>query len=214
MLQASDTAEAFETCRAYPISIQLPTPLRDAELLWLSEHNAPLGFEQTAEGVLIVTPPTGSRGNRGELELITQLVIWNKRVTFGEIRGISGGVLLPKGGQYQADAFAIAAGIWSEVPMEARDDGYPPTLPTAAFELISPGNLTATGFTKEFEKKLADYERSAVPLVVLLQPKSESATIRRPGHADETTDAKVLVFPELSGLELDVSAIYAACNKP
>jgi Uma2 family endonuclease len=95
--------------------------------------------------------------------------------------------------------------------MAARDDGYPPALPTAAFELISPGNLTATGFTKEFEKKLADYERSAVPLVVLLQPKSESATIRRPGHPDEATDAKIL---ELPGLQLDVSAIYGACNKP
>jgi Uma2 family endonuclease len=195
------------------ISLQLPAPLSDAELLWLSAHNESLTFEQTAEGLLIVTPPTGSRGNRGEITLITQLKIWNDRVNFGEIRGISGGVLLPKGGQYQADGFAISAGAWEEVPESQRDDGYPPVLPTAAFELISPANLISRGYSKEFQIKLDDYERSVVPLVVLLHPKTEHAVIKRPGRERETTTAKILTFPELPGLKLDAEAIYNDCNR-
>jgi hypothetical protein len=80
-----------------PTSLQLPAPLTDAELLWLSAHNESLTFEQTAGGLLIITPPTGSRGNRGEFNLAAQLVNWNDRTHFGEVRGISGGVLLPTG---------------------------------------------------------------------------------------------------------------------
>jgi Uma2 family endonuclease len=199
---------------ARPMSILLPKPLSDAELLWLSAHNAALRFEQTAEGELILTPPTGSRGNRGEFRLITQIVNWNDRTGFGEIRGIAGGVLLPKGGQYQADTFVISAASWDEVPLNKRDDGYPPAMPTAAFELISPANRTASGYSEEFKKKLRDYERSEIPLVVLLHPETEHAVIRRPGREDETTTARVLTFVELPELKLDVGAIYADCNRP
>jgi hypothetical protein len=56
--------------------------------------------------------------------------------------------------------------------------------------------LTATGYAKEFAKKLEDYERSAIPVVVLLHPNKEHAIIRR-----------------LPGLELDAGAIYADCNR-
>ncbi len=89
------------------MSLQLPSPLSDEDLLWLSAHNESLTFEQTADGLLIISPPTGSRGNRGEFRLATALMNWNDRTRFGEIRGISGGVLLPEGGQYQADGFVL-----------------------------------------------------------------------------------------------------------
>jgi Uma2 family endonuclease len=197
-----------------PISLKLPTPLGDAELLWLSAHNEGLHFEQTATGVLVLSPPTGGRGNRGEIELVTQLDNWNKRTNFGVVLGISGGVLLPKGGQYEPDTAPISRAAWDAVPIERRDDGFVPVLPTAVFELLSPANLSTTGYTKEFTLKLEDYKRSEVPLVVLLHPKTKHAVIGRPGRADETFVAKVLAFPELPGLELDVAAIYAAVNTP
>ena len=204
----------FETIvPARQTSLRLPNQLSDAELLWLSAHNASVTFEQTADGLLIMTPPTGSRGNRGEIGLITQLKTWNDRVCFGEIRGISGGVLLPKGGQYQADGCVISAAAWEAVPDSRRDDGFPPVLPTAVFELISPANIAATGYTKEFALKLNDYKRSAILVVVLLHPQQERAVIRRPERADEITAAKALTFAELPGLELNAGAIYDDCNR-
>jgi Uma2 family endonuclease len=86
-------------------------------------------------------------------------------------------------------------------------------MPTGAFELLSPANLTATGYTKEFTKKLEEFERSAISVVVLLDPKKEHAIIKRPGREDETTVVKILTFPELPGLELDAGTIYADCNR-
>jgi hypothetical protein len=48
----------------------------------------------------------------------------------------------------------------------------------------------------------------------LLDPRTESAILKRPLREDETTTAKRLTFRELPGLELDAGAIYAACNNP
>jgi Uma2 family endonuclease len=120
--------------------------------------------------------------------------------------------LLPKGGKYQADGFAFPAREWAKVPIDLINSPYPPAFPTAAFELLSPANVTTTGYTIEFTKKLADYEASAVPLVVLLNPKNEHAIIRRPGRPEETSSAKILAFAELPGLELDAGEIYDDCN--
>jgi hypothetical protein len=46
---------------ARPFGLQLPAPLTDAELLWLSAHNEGIRFEQSADGELILSPPTGVR---------------------------------------------------------------------------------------------------------------------------------------------------------
>jgi Uma2 family endonuclease len=72
--------------------------------------------------------------------------------------------------------------------------------------------VTVRGYTLEFTKKLEDYERSAVTLVVLLHPKKEHAIIRRPGSPEATATARVLTFPELPELELHVGEIYDDCN--
>jgi len=197
-----------------PITLRFPAPLDDDELLWLSANNQTFGFEQTAEGDLVVSPPTNSPGNHGELLLVTQLTMWNERTKFGAVRGISGGVELPRGGKREPDAFAVAGALWYELPVADRKRGFVPVLPSAIFELLSPKNVTVSGFTFEFQVTLGDYARSMVPLVVLLDPRIESAFIHRPGREAETTAANALTFPALPGLELDVSAIYAACNNP
>jgi Uma2 family endonuclease len=129
------------------------------------------------------------------------------------VRGISGGVHLPEGGDYAPDAFVVERAAWDALAAEDQDRAYVPVLPVAAFELISPANVTATGFRQEFAVKLEAYERSAVPLVVLLHPKTESATLRRAGRTEEISTARRLRFDELTGLELDVAKIYAASRR-
>jgi Uma2 family endonuclease len=210
--EPAETAE--DSPLLYPITIKLPAPLDDDMLLWLSANNRRFGFEQSAEGDLILSPPTNSPGNHGELLLTTQLINWNDRTKFGEVRGISGGVQLPKGGQREPDAFVVPRATWDEVRIEDRRKGYVPVLPVAAFELLSPKNVRAGGFRYEFMQTLVDYERSAVPLVVVLDPRTELSTIRRPRAPQEVLADSVLRFPELPGLELDVKAIYKACNNP
>jgi Uma2 family endonuclease len=205
---------ALEIPLSGPLGIRFPSPLPNETLVWLSEHNPTLEFEQTSEGHLIVSPPTSSPGNAGELELTTQLVTWNKATGFGVVRGIAGGVLLPKGGEYAPDGFVVARADWDAVPVEGHATTYVPVLPRAIFELLSPSNKISGGFEHKFREKLGDYEKSEVPLVVLLDPESAITKIRRPGRDEETLMVNVVTFPELPGLELDVAAIYAACNEP
>jgi Uma2 family endonuclease len=207
-------APLLEARLSGPLGIRFPSPLPTETLVWLSEHNPLLEFEQTSEGHLIVSPPTASPGNRGELELITQLVIWNKATGFGEVRGISGGVLLPQGGDYAPDGFVVPQADWDALRVEDRAATYVPVLPRAIFELLSPSNKAAGGFDREFQEKLDDYENSAVPLVVLLDPETAITTMRRPGRDDESTTANVVTFAELPDLNLNVAVIYAACINP
>jgi Uma2 family endonuclease len=199
---------------ADPLILRLPEHLSAGALLALADANPTLRFEQSSRGYLIVSPPTGSLGNRGEMELVRQLGDWNRRTRFGEVRGLTGGVELPGGGQYQPDAFVIARSAWDALPLADRNKGYVPVLPAVVLALLSPSNKTAEGFSREFQEKLEDLERSRVPLVVLLDPEREATEVRRLKHEPETIRKPLVTFAELPGLELDVAAIFAACNTP
>jgi Uma2 family endonuclease len=204
---------ALEESPIRPIAIKFPVPLSDEMLLWLGLHNTGIHIEQSAEGELILSPFTGSRGQRGEGELYFQIIAWNKRTEFGEVRGPNGGIELPKGGQYGPDVTVMTQAAWDAVPDDAIDRAFIPVLPTAVFELLSPTNLTASGYEPSFQRKLDAYERSSVPLVVLLNPQTVTAAIRRPGQDEVKSLEALLRFDELPDLVLDVSAIYEACNK-
>jgi Uma2 family endonuclease len=196
-----------------PFAMLMPERLSEAALVALGAANPLLKFEQSSDGYLIVSP-TGSSGNKGELRLVAQIVNWNDQVTFGEVRGLTGCVRLPAGGDYAPDVFIVSSNDWAGVVNEDRHKVYVPVLPTAIFELLSPSNKTASGFDSEFELKLTDCARSGVPLVVLLDPEQESTTIRRPGREDEVVAKSIVTFDELPGLALNVAAIFDACNNP
>jgi Uma2 family endonuclease len=117
------------------------------------------------------------------------------------------------GGDYAPDAFVVSAHRWDALT-DAEIDGvvWIPVLPTAVFELLSASNKTADGYTREFQLKLDDCERSAVPLVALLDPDTETTIVRRPGHAQERFTMPTVTFTDLPGLELDVATIFAACK--
>jgi Uma2 family endonuclease len=196
-----------------PFSFKIPTLLDDAALVWLCTNNTGLQFEQTSEGELIVSPPTGNLGNRAEGMLFSQFVVWNARTRFGEVRGLTGGVHLPRGGDYAPDVYVLTRAEWDAVPDDRVNDLYLPALPIAVVELLSRSNLTTAGYTPTFEKKLKDYALSAVPLVLLLNPNLEKAIVRRPGQDEVTLTQQLLTFPELPGLELDVASVYTAAKK-
>ena len=206
--------EAIANASPSPIRvIRFPAPLDDETLVWLGANNHGLGFTQTAEGELIVTPPTGSLGNRGEVLLLNQFVNWNERTHFGEVRGLTGGVHLPLGGDFDPDVFVVTQADFEEIPDADINKGFLPTLPITVVELLSEANLTATGYTKEFDLKLKAYRNNAVPLVLLINPKIQTTFVRRPNQDETSKVDGLLSFVELPGLVLEVAPLYRACNQ-
>jgi Uma2 family endonuclease len=134
---------------AHPLVLRLPELPSDDALVSLGDANPLLRFEQSSRGYLIVSPPTASPGNRGEIKLITQIDAWNERVGYGEVRGLTGGIELPKGGQYAPDAFVIARLDWNALASGDRNKVFVPVLPTAVLELLSPSNKTASARTSK-----------------------------------------------------------------
>jgi Uma2 family endonuclease len=193
-----------------PVALLLPQPYSEPALTELALRNPQYFIEQSSKGNLTLSPPTAASGNEGELELAIQVRAWNRVTRFGKVGAMTAGIRLPAGGDYIPDVYVVPQHVWDAAPTKDRAGaGYVSVLPVALFELLSPGNRTAKGFTAEFQDKLDDYERSLVPLVVLLDPKPQTTTMRRPGREPQTTKATRVTFDELPGLELDVAAIFA-----
>jgi Uma2 family endonuclease len=209
----STTASVREGAPLRPVAIKFRAPLGDEMLLWLGSHNTSILIEQSAQGEVILGPFTGSRGQRGEAELYFQIIAWNKRTNFGEVRGPNRGIELPKGGQYGPDVTVMTQAAWDDVPDDAIDRAFIPVLTTAVFELLWPSTLTATGYEPTFQQKLDAYERSSVPLVVLRNPSTVTTAIRRPGRDEVKSAEAVHRFDELPDLFLVVSAVCEACNQ-
>src|SRR5215467_7375036 len=75
----SRTALATETTAFYPMNIRVSW-LTDELFVRLCEENPELRLELTAQGELIITPPTGSETGWRNNEASFSLTAWSKRV--------------------------------------------------------------------------------------------------------------------------------------
>ena len=112
-----------------------PSVPTDEELEYLNARNAPLRFERTLEGELVVTPPTGYSTGRQNSELVRQLGNWNLEHGHGAVLESSTGVTL---GQLHGapDAGWISGERDRTIPKEKRAH-FLPVPPELVFELMS-----------------------------------------------------------------------------
>jgi len=188
------------------IAFQPTHPITDEELLLLSERNPGMRFERSARGELIVAPPTGMRGGFGEAELIGQLYVWARRDGRGFVSSSNGGIKLPNSAIFALDASWISRDRWKAIP-EADREGFARIAPDAAFELLSLGDTLA-----QLRAKAAEFLANGTRLVVLLDPRSRTVELHRPGGATESHlhPEKIALDPELPGCILDAQAIFGA----
>jgi Uma2 family endonuclease len=58
--------------------------LTDEQFYQLCIQNPELAIEQNAEGVLLVMPPVGGESGNQEMELGTDLALWNRQTQLGK----------------------------------------------------------------------------------------------------------------------------------
>jgi Uma2 family endonuclease len=170
----------------------------------LAAENDVLQLERTADGHLIVLPPTGSETGSRCSELNLQLAGWNKRMRLGVSFGSSTGFTLSNGAIRSPDASWISTERWAAVPGDLRHR-FAPIDPDFAIELVSPSDSM-----REVRTKVEDYVECNVRLTWIINPKTRIVEIYRPGLAPEIVrDASVLsAEPELPGFELDLDSIF------
>jgi Uma2 family endonuclease len=176
--------------------------LTDEQFFQLCQNNRDLRLERTAEGELIIMPPTGWESGNRNSRLTQRLGNWTDADGNGLAFDSSTGFKLPNGANRSPDASWVKRErILALNPDPAR---FLPLAPDFVVELRS-----ANDSLKELQQKMQEYIKNGVRLGWLIDPQNQRVEIYRPGQ-----DVEVLQSPHnlsgedvLPGFMLDLAQI-------
>lgn len=164
-----------------------------ADFAAIAAVNRDLQLERTADGTLIVNPPTGSESGKRNLSIGAQLWIWAEA---NEILGVafdsSAGFELPNGAIRAPDASWVRRDRWEALSQEEKE-GFAPLCPDFVIELRSKRDRLAT-----LQEKMREYLANGARLGWLIDPQNQRVEIYRSGR-----EVEVLEQPDqLSGEDI------------
>lgn len=177
--------------------------LSDEVFEQLCQANRDVQLERTAQGELIVMPPTGGEtGDRND-EMSFQLRAWNKQTRLGKTFNADTGFRLPNGATRSPDASWLPSKIWESLTPEQRRS-FPPVCPDFVVELRSPSDSLPV-----VQAKVQEYLSNGARLGWLIDPQNRRVEIYRPGQAIEIVEAPASLSGEdvLPGFVLDLEEI-------
>ncbi|MCS7080064.1 MAG: Uma2 family endonuclease [Chloracidobacterium sp.] len=176
----------------------------DEQFERLCRQNRDLRIEMTAEGDLILMPPTGWMTGDRNAEITMQLRLWAKRDGTGVATDSSTGFTLPNGAKRSPDAAWVLRERLAALTPEQRE-GFLPLCPDFVVELRSRTDALA-----DLHEKMTEYIRNGARLGWLIDPETQTVYVYRP-------EAEVVVLerpmalpgdPELPGFVLDLTEIW------
>jgi Uma2 family endonuclease len=159
----------------------------------LSSANRDLRLERTAEGELIVNPPTGGESGQRNFSITGQLARWyEEHEDLGEGFDSSTGFKLPNGADRSPDASWVSRERWESLTPQQRK-GFVPLCPDFVVELRSESDSLP-----KLQAKMQEYIDNGARLGWLIDPQNRRVEIYRPEK-----DVEVLENPtNLSGEEV------------
>jgi Uma2 family endonuclease len=179
------------------LSLELPNEIAlhvtQEQFEALSAANRDLRLERTAEGELIVNPPTGGESGQRNFSITGQLARWyEEHEDLGEGFDSSTGFRLPNGADRSPDASWIERERWDSLTPQQRK-GFVPLCPDFVVELRSESDSLP-----KLQAKMREYIDNGAKLSWLIDPQNRRVEIYRPGR-----DVEVLENPtNLSGEEV------------
>ncbi|HTV73360.1 MAG TPA: Uma2 family endonuclease [Candidatus Acidoferrales bacterium] len=183
-------------------------PLTDEELVEIARANPDLRFERSSSGELLVSPPTGGRSGRAEVELLAQLMEWNRKTGLGCVFSSSAGFNLPHQALRSPDASWVRLERWERLS-DAEQIAFPRLCPDVVFELRS-----ASDDLRQVQDKVREFVRHGASLGVLIDPYRRLVEIFRSGAEPQVVGprAAMPLDPELPSFVLDAAAIIELAN--
>ncbi|MBD2438189.1 Uma2 family endonuclease [Nostoc sp. FACHB-110] len=167
--------------------------LTDEQFYQLCIANDEWRIELTAEGELIIMPPTGGESGIQNSELTTEVNLWNRQTKLGKVFDSSTEFRLPNGAYRSPDVSWIKQERWDALTTDQRRR-FPPLCPDFVIELRS-----QTDSLKTLRAKMQEYKDNGARLGWLIDPITPLVEIYRPGVAVETLNFSVDQPPQLSG---------------
>lgn len=176
--------------------------LTDEQFFQLCQNNRDLRLERTAEGGLVIMPPTGWKSGNQNSRLTQRLGNWTDADGTGLAFDSSTGFKLPNGADRSPDAAWVKKErIKALNPNPAR---FLPMTPDFAVELRSA--LDSRG---RVQQKMQEYIDCGVHLGWLIDPQNQRVEIYRLGQAVEVLESPLTLSGEdiLPGFRLDLAGI-------
>lgn len=104
------------------VTLNLPSTLKlnDEQFEQLAAANREVCLELTANGELVIVPPTGGETGNQNFELTGQLWSWNRRYGFGKAWDSSTGFRLPNGATRSPDVSWLRLERWEALTQIQR----------------------------------------------------------------------------------------------
>ncbi len=184
--------------------LELTLELTDEQFFQLCQNNRDLRFERTANGDLIIMPPTGSETGNCNSELSFQLQFWSRQnKPLGLAFDSSTGFKLPDGSDISPDAAWVRRDKWDALTAEQKKK-FAPICPDFVVELRS-----ASDSLEKLRAKMKVYIKNGAKLGWLLDRKNRQVEISRPDRDVEIRYSPATLSGEdvLPGFVLDLSDI-------
>jgi Uma2 family endonuclease len=190
----------------YPTSVQMTpaVPMTQDQFFDFCQQNPDKRFERTAEGELIIMPPSGGDAGFQDAEVSRQLGNWARAVGKGKASGPSGGYILPNGANRAPDASWISPEQMATLTAEQRKKLLP-LCPFFLIEVLSPSDSL-----KKLQEKMEEYMANGCQLGWLIDPSKTQVHVYRPGQPVQVFDNPQTVSgdPELPGFVLDLEPVW------
>ncbi|MDJ0799021.1 MAG: Uma2 family endonuclease [Calothrix sp. MO_167.B12] len=149
----------------------------------LANANRDLRLERTAQGQLIVNPPTGWETGKRNLSITRQLGNWyEENREKGEAFDSSTGFELPNGSNRSPDSSWMSRSRWDSLTEEQKQT-FPQVCPDFVIELRSKSdNLN------ELRAKMQEYIDNGLRLGWLIDPQNRRVEIYRSGQKTEVIE--------------------------
>lgn len=166
--------------------------------------NADLRIERSAQGEVIVMPPTfADTGNRNN-KLSYQVTRWAEENETGEVFDSSAGFMLPNGATRSPDVSWIQLDRWNALTA-AQQASFAPICPDFVIELRSDSDTL-----KGLQEKMREYIENGVALGLLIDRKNKNVYCYRANGSVGVLSNPQMVScdPELPGLTLQMAKIW------
>ncbi len=192
------------------LSIELPKTIglyvTQEQFAALAAANRDLRLERTAQGELIVNPPTGWETGRRNWSISGELYLWWRNAGEpGEAFDSSTGFILPNGATRAPDASWVSQERWDALTPEQKGT-FANICPDFVVELRSSSDTL-----KSVQEKMREYIDNGAKLGWLIDPQHRRVEIYRLGLAVEVLEnpAKLLGEAVLPDFVLNLHRVWA-----
>ena len=200
-MSQSAAAAVFEA--PFKLNVQ-ETKLTEEQFGRFCQENPELRIELTAQGELVIMPPTGSETGRRNNRLAYRVTAWADIDGSGVVFDSSTLFTLPNGAKCSPDVSWVRRERWEALSTEQRE-GFAPLGPDFVAELRSP-----TDRLSFLQEKMQEYIANGARLGWLIDPLEKRAYVYRPGQPVEMLDDPPLLRgdPVLPGFVLHVRELW------